>query len=220
MKKRILSMILGVAAAAMCVICPVQAEETPDPAETVYTTDTVNVREAPHMEAEIFTVLPKGISLQRIEEGLKFDLILLGNQTFYICNEFLSEIPVYNEKDLRLLSAIIFEEAGNQCLAGQQAVGIVVLNRVKSSRFPNTIEEVLYQYGQFFNPSFLGFYNDCLTKYDNGTIPQSCIDAAIYALDGNVIVNYNNQFIDLSTILFFARYRKDCRVQIQDHQFS
>ena len=170
MKKIILSIILGVAAAAMCVICPVQAEEEPAPAQTY--------------------------------------------------NEILSRKPIYDEKDLRLLSAIIFEEAGNQCLAGQQAVGIVVLNRVKSTRFPNTVEEVLYQYGQFFNPSCLSFYNDCLAKYDNGTIPLSCIEAAIYALEGNVTVNYNNYFIDLSTILFFSRYRKDCRVQIQDHQFS
>lgn len=220
MKKKILSIIIGGAAAAMCVVCPVRAEETPTPAQTVYTTDTVNVREQPSIDSNVVTTFPKGTPIQRIEEGIKFDIVIIEDQIFYICNDYLSEIPIYNENDLRLLAAIIFEEAGNQCKAGQEAVGITVMNRVKSQRFPNTIEEVLYQKGQFFNPSYIDFYNKCLRAYDNGTIPQSCIEAAIYALDGNVIVNYNNQLIDLSTILFFSRYRSDCKVQIQDHQFA
>ena len=50
---------------------------------------------------------------------------------------------------LKLLASIIFCEAGNQPYEGQVAVGAVVMNRVKSGSFPDTIQEVIYQKGQF-----------------------------------------------------------------------
>ncbi len=55
--------------------------------------------------------------------------------------------PVVSDENL--LAAIIYCEAGNQSYTGQLAVGYVVTNRKYSSSFPNTIAEVIYQYGQF-----------------------------------------------------------------------
>ena len=54
-----------------------------------------------------------------------------------------------NSSDLNLLSRIIYGEARGEPYAGQVAVGAVVLNRVKSSSFPNTIAGVIYQSGAF-----------------------------------------------------------------------
>lgn len=51
--------------------------------------------------------------------------------------------------DIELLAQLIEAEAGNQDLHGRRLVGDVVLNRVRSPRFPNTIEEVIFQRGQF-----------------------------------------------------------------------
>lgn len=51
--------------------------------------------------------------------------------------------------DKELLASIIFCEAGNQSFEGQVAVGAVVMNRIASSAYPNTIEGVIYQPGQF-----------------------------------------------------------------------
>ena len=47
------------------------------------------------------------------------------------------------------MSRIITWESGNQPVAGQIAVGNVVLNRVDSTRFPDTIKDVIFQPGQF-----------------------------------------------------------------------
>lgn len=55
----------------------------------------------------------------------------------------------YNADDLYWLSHIINAESGNQSLEGKIAVGNVVLNRVASSQFPNTVKEVIYQKNQF-----------------------------------------------------------------------
>jgi spore germination cell wall hydrolase CwlJ-like protein len=54
--------------------------------------------------------------------------------------------PTYTQQDLRLLSCLIYAEAGNQSYRGMLAVANVVLNRVKSDVFwhVDTVKEVIY----------------------------------------------------------------------------
>ena len=54
----------------------------------------------------------------------------------------------YNS-NLNLLSRVIYGEARGEPYTGQVAVGAVVMNRVRSSSFPNTISGVVYQSGAF-----------------------------------------------------------------------
>ena len=54
-----------------------------------------------------------------------------------------------NSNDVNLLSRLIYGEARGEPYTGQVAVGAVVLNRVRSSSFPNTISGVIYQSGAF-----------------------------------------------------------------------
>ena len=60
--------------------------------------------------------------------------------------EEIEEKPSYSESDLRLLSCLIFSEAGNQNYNGMLAVANVVLNRAKSDAYwhVNTVKEVIY----------------------------------------------------------------------------
>jgi N-acetylmuramoyl-L-alanine amidase len=51
----------------------------------------------------------------------------------------------YSDADVALLARLIHGEARGESYVGQVAVGAVVLNRVKSSSFPNTISGVIYQ---------------------------------------------------------------------------
>lgn len=124
------------------------------------------------------------------------------------------------EEELRHLSAIIYAEAGNQCMAGQQAVGIVVMERVKCEQFfEDDVISVIYEPRQF-SPVKSGNFTKALKKYDRGELPESCIEAAKYALMGNTVVNYNGKDYDLKGYLFFSRYIKDRRLVIQDHHFK
>ncbi len=54
-----------------------------------------------------------------------------------------------NSNNVNLLSRLIYGESRGETYTGQVAVGAVVLNRVKSSNFPNTIAGVIYQSGAF-----------------------------------------------------------------------
>lgn len=58
-------------------------------------------------------------------------------------------VYVPTDSDQYLLGAIIQCEAGGESYDGKLAVGSVVINRVKSSYFPNSVSGVIYQSGQF-----------------------------------------------------------------------
>ena len=54
-----------------------------------------------------------------------------------------------NTSDIQLMARAINGEARGEPYEGQVAVGAVILNRVKSSKFPNTISGVIYEPGAF-----------------------------------------------------------------------
>ncbi len=51
----------------------------------------------------------------------------------------------YSDSDMMLLARLIYGEARGESYVGQVAVGAVVLNRIKSPSFPNTMAGVIYQ---------------------------------------------------------------------------
>lgn len=79
-----------------------------------------------------------------------------------------------------LLASIIFCEAGNQSFEGQVAVGAVIMNRIASGAYPNTIEGVIYQPGQF-GPAGSGWLDRIRST---GSYSSSAMQAAEAALAG------------------------------------
>ena len=78
--------------------------------------------------------------------------------------------------DVTLLAAIIQIEAGNECYEGQVAVGSVVMNRVRSGSYANTVSGVIFARGQFATSRMSSVIS-------NGP-KASCIQAAQDALAG------------------------------------
>lgn len=85
------------------------------------------------------------------------------------------------QADKELLASLIFCEAGNQPYEGQVAVGAVVMNRVKSSSYPDTISDVIYQSGQF-TPAMTGWLDS--VRASSG-YTESAMRAAEDALAGS-----------------------------------
>lgn len=110
--------------------------------------------------------------------------------------------PVAGEQEL--LAALIFCEAGNQPYEGQVAVGAVVMNRVRSGAYPNSISSVIYQSGQF-GPAMTGWLDSVLYS---GGYTQTAYQAAGDALAG---VN------PVGDCLYFGN--GDWGLQIGDHFF-
>lgn len=81
--------------------------------------------------------------------------------------------------DAELLAALIECEAGTSNYEGMLAVGSVVVNRMKSSHYPNTLRGVVYQSGQF-PPATNGKVDRVLERGIN----KLCLTAAQAALNG------------------------------------
>ncbi len=79
-----------------------------------------------------------------------------------------------------LLAALIHCEARGESYEGQIAVGAVVMNRVRSQAYPDTIHGVIYASGQF-TPAASGKVNKVL---ESGKINDSCLQAAEEVLSG------------------------------------
>ena len=96
----------------------------------------------------------------------------------------------YNENDLLWLARIIYAESNTEPFEGKIAVGNVVLNRVRSGEFPNSIYDVIFdkKYGTQFTP------------VDNGSIyntpSEDCIKAAKICLEGYTLSDRILYFID------------------------
>ena len=93
--------------------------------------------------------------MKKIIKTIGTILLLLIIITFFIfvasdgTEENISYAATSGTSDLQLMARAINGEARGEPYEGQVAVGAVILNRVKSSKFPNTIAGVIYQSGAF-----------------------------------------------------------------------
>lgn len=105
------------------------------------------------------------------------------------------KLPIinYTEEEFNLLCRLIEAEAKGESYQGKIAVANVVINRVKDSRFPNTITNVIYAPRQFSPVSNGAIYN----------IPsEDSVNAATAALYGEVQPEAKD------AIYFWAKYVK------------
>ena len=121
--------------------------------------------------------------------------------------------PYYNEDDLYWLSRIIHSEAAGQPFDGMIAVGNVVMNRVKSVDYPDSIHDVIFdtKYGIQFAPAANGtVYNDP---------DEESVRAAKIVLDGYTLSDKILYFVNhsLSSSQWF--YTRTFVFKIGDHTF-
>ena len=94
-----------------------------------------------------------------MKKTLKIIISLIAILLFTICGIIVENNPKNTDvtyaktssstSDIQLMARAINGEARGEPYEGQVAVGAVILNRVKDSRFPNTIAGVIYQSGAF-----------------------------------------------------------------------
>ena len=90
-----------------------------------------------------------------------------------------SSVISADSNDVAMLAALIECEAGGESYTGMVAVGAVVVNRVNSGSFPNSISGVIYQSGQF-TPVATGTFQSVLARGAR----SDCYAAAQAALAG------------------------------------
>jgi spore germination cell wall hydrolase CwlJ-like protein len=121
------------------------------------------------------------------------------------------------------MASIINCEAGGESYQGKLAVGIVVMNRVDSKLFPNTIRKVIYQKGQF-SPVRNGSLKKKLAQYDAGKTTskqwKDCISAAKKVLEGRNYIIYKGSKKNMDGYYFFSVYLSGARFRLGGHRFK
>lgn len=102
-----------------------------------------------------------------------------------------------SEEDYKVLLRIVEAEAGGEDIEGRMLVASVVLNRVESDVFPDTVKDVVFQKENGtaqFSPAYSG-------RYDRVTVSEATIEAVERVLEG--------EDISCGALYFVARKRAD-----------
>lgn len=108
------------------------------------------------------------------KNGLKVDGIV-GEKTLKALGITVSQSSSqsgYSDADINLLARLIYGEARGESYVGQVAVGAVVLNRIKSASFPNTMAGVIYQ-----SYAFTAVDDGQINLTPNSTARKAALDA-------------------------------------------
>ena len=126
----------------------------------------------------------------------------------------------YCSEDLMLLACLVHAEAGTQSYEGKLAVANVVLNRVKSSKYPDSIKAVIYQSGQFSvaRSGSLAKQLDCYANY-NSNYQKLSIKAAKAALEGANNIGSRLYFHSYKAAVNKGYDEKENAVKIGDQLF-
>ena len=150
------------------------------------------------------TMVPIRFVSENLDCDVKWDELtysVLINKEGIVVPEELIENRWYNDEDLMWLARIVHVEVKGLSINGKVAVANVVLNRVKSPEFPNTVYDVIFANGQFPPVKKAGFKE---------LIPsRDCIIAAKMALHGiNNVENclfFNNVPFKSKNIVLYQR---------------
>ena len=128
-----------------------------------------------------------------------FDKSAMPEEPFLYYEEDLRGEPRYPDiqlsyEDRQLLAKVIWVEAQGECKEGQQAVAEVVLNRMASPNFSDTLKGVIYAEGQFRSVPYLEDADPYQAQYDAieaalygpYVLPEDVVHFATYPVNNNV----------------------------------
>ena len=121
--------------------------------------------------------------------------------------------PRYSTEEIDLLARVVYAEARGEGIEGMLAVADVILNRLKDDRFPDSIEDVIFQKGQFES-----VHNGAINMKPN----ENAYEAVRKALNGENIVEDAVFFWQPNFVRNAKRVigYKEVVVKIGRHQFA
>jgi spore germination cell wall hydrolase CwlJ-like protein len=167
--------------------------------------------------ADLLIDFKKAISTEEEKELLRLEAEERAKKETEVKYE---ESVSYSNSDLELLACLVHSEAGTQSYEGKLAVANVVLNRVASSKYPDSIKAVIYQSGQF-SVAASGSLAKQLGNYDNysSTSQKLSIKAAKAALSGANNIGTRLYFHSYKAALKKGYDNKSSSVKLGDHLF-
>lgn len=118
-----------------------------------YTTSVVNIRKEPAFDAEILGQSEVNTRFEIVAEIEGWSMITTEDGYAFMKSDWFVDEPIevasYTDEDLEILTRLLTGECHTYPDSEQLLVGSVVLNRVKSPYYPNSIQAVVFQKGQY-----------------------------------------------------------------------
>ena len=129
---------------------------------------------------QLSLVCTEDIWKEALDRAEKRDLALMSSSTDHIVN-YHGERFAITEDDYQVLIRIVEAEAGGEDITGKMLVANVIMNRVQSGRFPDTVTEVVYQKNANGKAQFSPTVNG---RIDSVRVSQETVDAVERVLGG------------------------------------
>lgn len=179
------------------------------------TTDALRIRKEASEDAPVLDLAENGEELNvNSEDGDWVEIQYTSDSTGFVSSEFVAvdyvlgkaitieeeeamiaeqkrkeaearQAEIAASEEAALLAAVVRMEAGGESYEGKLAVASVVVNRVRSGSYPNSVDGVVYQSGQF-----PGAANGTLAGFLAGGVGGDSKKAAVEALSGLTNVEY------------------------------
>lgn len=144
--------------------------------------------QAEHLQIELEEAQEQIQENEKNVKGLNAEIERLKKQASTVS---VAPSSTFTASEINLLQRLVEAEAGGESITGRIAVANVVLNRIKSDDYPNTLTEVIYQRNQFEVVNIGTIY----TKVPS----DGTIEAVNRALAGE-------QVVPEGTVIFWAKY--------------
>lgn len=113
----------------------------------------VNIREYPNTESTVLGHLLYNTNVEVIATYNGWSCIITENGIAFVASQYLSEYKMprkeYTQEELYIMAHVLSGECQGYSDIEQLYVGSVVLNRISSEKYPNTIKEVVFQPRQY-----------------------------------------------------------------------
>ena len=184
------------------VVSAVDGQETPETESVTQTTIAeITTTATPELVTDAIEIVTTTEKETTTEEATT---VVEDEETEQTEEEYIPTVvrDFYDDDDLYILSHLIYGEAGGESDECQLAVGSVVLNRVKSSSFPNSIEGVVFAPGQYActwdgnydkEPSQRAIDNDRYLLENGSTLPDGVVFQAQF-VQGEIYAEIDGEY--------------------------
>lgn len=118
-----------------------------------YTSAVLNIRKKATTDSNVIGVYPFNISIEYVRYNDDWNMVKYGDKLGFVSNQYISDkkcVSGYNQNEIALLKRCVQAEVGyHEPDYGVRLVVDVIINRVKSKKFPNSVTGVITQPYQF-----------------------------------------------------------------------
>ena len=118
-----------------------------------WTTTNVNLRSKPNTNSDIIKTLTTDTKIQKLSTNDNWTMVSCEDKIGWIYSKYIKDTEItiieFNDTELEILYKITEAEGTGQSIESKENIVSSIINRIYDSNFPSTIEDIVFQEGQY-----------------------------------------------------------------------